>query len=263
MTGINSTRVAIVTGAGQGIGRAIAHRLARDGFRLALADVSGNAKALDGVVTEVGKFGTKAISLPCDVRKKEDVDGLVAETAKELGQVNVMVANAGIAPTDSFMDIEPKFFDNLYEVNVRGVLFSYQAAARQMIAQGGGGKLIAACSVSGIGVGIHQTAYCSSKFAVRAINQGAALELGKYGITANVYCPGPVLTDMWKKIDDDFVTLDGKNSGGRTKELADLSPLGRCAEPEDIAKLVGFLAGPDSDFVNGQAMQCNGGAWLS
>lgn len=88
MTGINSARVAIVTGAGQGIGRAIAHRLARDGFRLALADVSGNAKALDGVVAEVGKFGTKAISLPCDVRKKEDVDGLVAETAKQLGQVN-------------------------------------------------------------------------------------------------------------------------------------------------------------------------------
>ncbi|KAL1404880.1 hypothetical protein Q8F55_008491 [Vanrija albida] len=254
-------KVAIVTGAAQGIGRAIALRLAREGFVLALADVPGARDKLDGAVAEVGG---RAIAVECDVRHKAEVDALVAAAVDAFGRLDVMVANAGIAPTDTFLDLTVDAYDTLYAINQRGVLLCYQAAARQFIAQGGGGKLIAACSVSGFDTQLHQTGYCSTKFAVRSLNQGAARELGRYGITANVYCPGTVNTPMWQKMDEAFVGEDGARAPGvLTQRKIDATPLGRIAETEDVADLVAFLAGPGSNFVSGQAIQVCGGEYVT
>ncbi|TXT04802.1 hypothetical protein VHUM_04070 [Vanrija humicola] len=253
---MTTTKVAIVTGAAQGIGRAIALRLAADGFSVAVADIPAAGDLLASVVAEIEAAGGAAVAVRCDVRHKAEVDFLVQAAVNAFGRLDVMVANAGIAPTDTFLDITPALFDNLYAVNVRGVLFCYQAAARQFIAQGGGGKLLAACSVSGFDTQLHQTAYCSSKFAVRSLNQGAARELGKHGITANAYCPGTVNKPMWQAMDAAYIGDDGRPAPGvLTQRKIDGTPLGRIAEPEDVAALVGFLASPASDFVSGQAIQ--------
>ncbi|KAL1410468.1 hypothetical protein Q8F55_004479 [Vanrija albida] len=256
-------RVAIVTGAAQGIGRAIALRLAKDGFDLALADLQSSRGKLDAVGAEVRALGGASVEIECDVRSEADVYALVEGAVAALGGLDVMIANAGIAPTKMFLDNTTEFLDTMYQINVRGVMYCYQAAAKRMIAQGRGGKLIAACSISGITATEGQSAYCASKFAVRALNQGAAIELGKHGITANVYCPGPVMTDMWAAIDKDMTREHGESEGTLSAAMAARSPLGRNAEPEDIANLVSFLAGPDSGYITAQAIQASGGIWMS
>ncbi|TXT11182.1 hypothetical protein VHUM_01933 [Vanrija humicola] len=255
MPASQARRVAIVTGAAQGIGRAIALRLAKDGFDLALADLKPSRGKLDAVAAEVQALGAKTAQIDCDVRSEADVYALVEGAVAALGDLDVMIANAGIAPAKMFLDNTTEFMDNLYQINVRGVMYCYQAAAKQMIKQGHGGKLIAACSISGITTTEGQSAYCATKFAVRALNQGAAIELGKHGITANVYCPGPVLTDMWAAIDKDMAKEHGAKEGELSAAMAKRSPLGRNAEPEDIAALVSFLAGPDSGYITAQAIQ--------
>ncbi|WWD17293.1 hypothetical protein CI109_101733 [Kwoniella shandongensis] len=256
-------RVAIVTGAAQGIGRAISLRLASEGFSLGIADLSSSIDKLQDVVREVEQMGVRCVAIPTDVSKEKDVYELVAQTVTALGRLDVMVANAGIAPVASFLEMTPELLDTIYSVNVRGVFLCYQAAAKQMIKQGKGGRLIAACSTSGLRTGPNVSGYCSSKFAVRALNQGAALEFGKYGITANVYCPTVVETDMWKNIDEHITNMQGIEAGTYTQKRRDLNPMRRNATPEDIAGMVAFLASKDASFVSGQAMQVTGADWLS
>ncbi|WRT66378.1 uncharacterized protein IL334_003333 [Kwoniella shivajii] len=256
-------KVAIITGAAQGIGRAIALRLAQDGFDICIADLPSSQALLDKVAGEIKDIGVRALAVHVDVSAEKDVYGMVDKTVEILGRVDVMVANAGIAPVVPFLELKVETLDKVYAVNVRGVLLCYQAAAKQMIKQGEGGRLVGACSMSGLRTGPNMSAYCASKFAVRAINQGAALEFGKYNITANVYCPTVVETEMWEKIDSQMADMKGMVKGEYTEKRASLNPLGRNAKPEDIASMVSFLAGKDSSFVTGQAMQVTGGDWLS
>ncbi|WVQ81988.1 hypothetical protein IAT38_004115 [Cryptococcus sp. DSM 104549] len=217
-TTTNPRRVAIITGAAQGIGKAIAIRLAKEGFDLALADLSSSTEQLEKVVEAVNAAGVKAVAVPTDVSQEEDVYALVEKTVELLGRLDVMVANAGIAPVVSFLDMKPETLDKLYSVNVRGVFLCYQAAAKQMIKQGDGGRLIAACSTSGLRTGPNVSGYCSTKFAVRALNQGAALEFGQFGITANVYCPTVVETEMWANIDKEITGKTGAEEGSYTQK---------------------------------------------
>lgn len=142
MAGNATNKVAIVTGAAKGIGQAIAVRLASDGYAVAVADLSSAKAGAEGVVGEITKAGGKAVFIACDVRSKAEVDALVASTVQQLGRVDCMVANAGIAPVGPFMELGEDTLDSLMDVNVKGVLWCYQAAARAMIEQGGGGKLI-------------------------------------------------------------------------------------------------------------------------
>ncbi|KAK8864411.1 hypothetical protein IAR55_001659 [Kwoniella newhampshirensis] len=256
-------RVAIVTGAAQGIGRAISLRLATEGFEVALADLSTSSDKLQEVSRDIKKIGGRSVTIPTDVTVEAEVYALVSKTVEELGRLDVMVANAGIAPVCPFLEMKPELLDKIFSVNVRGVFLCYQAAAKQMIKQGSGGRLIAACSTSGLRTGPNVSGYCASKFAVRALNQGAALEFGKYGITANVYCPTVVETDMWKNIDAEITSMQGIEAGTYTQKRRDVNPLGRNATPEDIAGMVAFLASKDASFVSGQAMQVTGGDWLS
>lgn len=137
-------KVAIVTGAAQGIGEAIALRLARDGYDIALADLERSIEGLERVslAVQAVRDGARTTCIACDVRKKTDVDAMVAKTVSDLGRVDCMVANAGICPVGPFLDLTEEVFDNITAVNVKGVIFCYQAAARQMIKQGWGGRLI-------------------------------------------------------------------------------------------------------------------------
>jgi meso-butanediol dehydrogenase/(S,S)-butanediol dehydrogenase/diacetyl reductase len=260
-TGSNDARVALVTGAGAGIGRAIALRLAADGFDVVVNDINPAAAAT--VADEVRNAGRRAIDVCGDVSSKEFVDDLVARTAAELGSLDVLVANAGINIIKPFVDFTEQDLRKIFEINVFGVFYCVQAAARQMIAQGRGGKIINAASAGGKRGYELLGAYSATKFATVSITQTAALEFAKHGITVNAYCPGAVDTDMWEMIDETIGGINQVAKGETVKARIAKIPLGRMALPDDVAKLVSFLASDKSDYMTGQSLVLDGGVILS
>lgn len=251
-------RTAIITGAGQGIGRGIALRLAQDGLHLTLADL--NQAGVEAVSAEIAAAGGVSRSAHVDVTSAESVERLVAGHVAAYGGLDVMVANAGIAITAHFVDTVPEDIDRSMAVNVRGVFNCYKAASAQMIAQGRGGRLIAAGSVSAHKGGEWQCAYVASKFAVRGLTQTVALELAKYGITANLYSPGATRTAMYDAIDEAVSQTMGTPRGSEIAKVAAEIPLGRMAVPDDIAKVVSFIASEDSAYMTGQSLVVSGGS---
>ncbi|TFY66507.1 hypothetical protein EVG20_g4581 [Dentipellis fragilis] len=251
----SSKGVALVTGAGQGIGRAIAIRLATDGFDIAVNDIPSNKERLDAVVEEVKAKGQKVIQVFADVSKESQVKAMVEEVVEKLGRLDVMVANAAVVVQKAFLDTTVEDVDFMHAVNVRGPFLCYKYAAQQMIAQGRGGRIIGACSNAGKKGMIHLSAYSASKFAVRGLTQVSAIELGRHGITVNAYAPGPTRTDMY---------FNGKKSYLGTPEEFDAlinqgSALGHIGEPEDLASLVSFLASKDGRHITGQTINVDGG----
>lgn len=251
--------VAHVTGAARGIGRSIALRLAADGHDVAVSDLPSMRTELEATAADVEAAGVRSHALAGDVSQHGDVQALVRETASALGSLDVMVANAGIAQTKALLDVAPEDYDRVHAINGRGVFLCYTEAARQMIAQGGGGKIIGAASIAAhkgfplLGV------YCSSKFAVRALTQAAAQEWAPHGITVNAYCPGIVDTTMWEEIDSDLGAINQVGKGESMKAMAAGIALGRVSTGDDVAGLVSYLAGPDSDYMTGQAVLVDGG----
>ena len=250
-------KVAIVTGGARGIGRAISLRLAEDGAAVAVADL--NEEGAGGVANEIVSAGGRAVPAHVDVTERESVEALVERTARELGRVDVMVANAGIIQVKPFLDLTTEDWEQTFAVNVRGVFHSLQAAAKQMVEQGQGGRLLATASIAAKMGSPYQAHYQSSKAAVVGVVRSVAWELGKHGITVNCYCPGVVDTDMWKYIDVERGKLMGRAPGELLKEMASRNPLGRVEVPEDVAPLVSFLASEESRFITGQAINVCGG----
>ncbi|MGH3086716.1 MAG: acetoin reductase [Rubrobacteraceae bacterium] len=262
--GNGSGRVALVTGAARGIGRGIALRLAEDGLDVAVNDLESMKGELDGVAKEIEAKGVRSAAAAADVSSKDEVDGMVKSVADELGSLDVMVANAGIAQVKPILDVSPEDLDRMMAVNVKGVALCYQAAARQMIEQGNGGKIIGAASIAahkGFGLLGH---YSASKFAVRGLTQAAAQEWAEHGITVNAYCPGIVDTAMWELIDEEIGKLQGAEKGEVMQQFADsLITLGRVQTPEDVASFVSYLASKDSDYMTGQSVMIDGGIIFS
>ncbi|KAJ7155280.1 hypothetical protein C8R46DRAFT_1356498 [Mycena filopes] len=186
-----SQGVALVTGAAQGIGHAIALQLAADGFDVALNDVAAKSAQLEGVKKEVTDLGRKATVVTADISVDAEVKAMVAATVEALGGLDVMVANAGVCkPRGSLVDLEADEWDATFAVNGRGTFLCYKYAGKQMIAQGRGGRIIGASSGAGKQAYPSLPDYSASKFAVRGLTQSAALEFGKHGITVNAYAPG-------------------------------------------------------------------------
>ena len=184
-----ASRIALITGAARGIGRGIAERLASDGLDVAVNDIEENENELEEVAESIRGTGRRALAVTADVSDPGEVKGMVGRVADELGRLDVMVANAGIAQVKPLLEVTPEDFDGLMSVNLRGVFLCYQAAAKQMIRQGGGGKIIGAASIAahkGFAMLGH---YSASKWAVRGLTQAAAQEWAEYGITVNAYCP--------------------------------------------------------------------------
>jgi meso-butanediol dehydrogenase/(S,S)-butanediol dehydrogenase/diacetyl reductase len=250
-------KVALVTGAGQGIGRAIALRLASDGADIAIADL--NDEKTRAVAEEVQKLGRKATTFKADVSDRSQVYAAVDHTEKELGGFDIIVNNAGIAQVKAIADVEPAEVEQIFKVNVNGVLWGIQAAAKKFMERRRKGKIISASSIAGhdgfelLGV------YSATKFAVRALTQAAAKEYASHGITVNAYCPGIVGTDMWVTIDKRMAEITGAEVGVTYKKYVEGIALGRAQTPEDVAAFVSFLAGPDSDYMTGQAPLIDGG----
>ncbi|KAA5971575.1 (S)-acetoin forming diacetyl reductase [Pantoea sp. M_9] len=251
------TRVALVTGAGQGIGAAIARRLAQDGFAVAVSDY--NAQTAQQVADQIVSAGGNAIALQADVAQREQVFGAVEEARQRLGGFDVIVNNAGVAPSTPIAEITEEVVDKVYNINVKGVIWGIQAAVQAFAAEGHGGKIINACSQAGHTGNPELAVYSSSKFAVRGLTQTAARDLAAAGITVNAFCPGIVKTPMWEAIDRQISAAAGQPEGYGTQEFAKRITLGRLSEPEDVAACVAFLAGPDSDYMTGQSLLIDGG----
>ncbi|KJY51037.1 3-oxoacyl-acyl carrier protein reductase [Bombilactobacillus mellis] len=247
-------RVAIVTGAGQGIGAGIAKQLAADGLTVAVADLKeDNAKK---VAAEIGQ-GAQGYFV--DVAQKQSVFDLVAAVVKDFEHLDVMVNNAGIAKIGPLIDAEEKDISQILDINVKGDIYGIQAAAKQFQKQKTGGKIINACSIAG-----HQGfemlgIYSATKFAVRGLTQTAAQELAKDKITVNAYCPGIVLTPMWDQIDAEMAKIYNLPLGASLQKNIDSIALGRGETPADVANLVSFLADPKSDYITGQSIIVDGG----
>jgi len=248
-----SAKVAIVTGAGAGIGRAIALRLARDGMDVAAADI--NLPAAEAVAQEIRTLGRRSLAVMVDVSKPAQVYRMVDEVVQALGRLDVMVANAGVVKGMPLQEVTEEVWDLHMDVNAKGVFFCDQAAAVQMIKQGRGGKIINASSGAGRRGSRNMSPYSASKFAVVGITQSFAAELAPHQITVNAYCPGIVDTPMWKGLDQDFEKIGAE----RMAQKVAGTPLGRVQYPEDVANLVSFLASDQSDFITGQAIIQDGG----
>ncbi|MEK8069846.1 acetoin reductase [Rhodococcoides navarretei] len=247
----------LVTGAGQGIGRAIALRLANDGHDIALADL--NEDKISGVADEVRRTGSKATTFVADVSDRDQVFAAVEHTHEALGGFDVIVNNAGIAQVAPLDDVRPEDVAKIWAVNVDGVLWGIQAAAATFKALGQKGKIINASSIAGHDGFAMLGVYSATKFAVRALTQAAAKEYAAEGITVNAYCPGVVGTDMWVTIDKRFAELTGAAEGETYDKFVGGIALGRAQTPEDVAAFVSYLAGPDSDYMTGQAPLIDGG----
>lgn len=255
----NESRVALITGAGRGIGRAIAERLADDGLDIIVADIPDAQSNIDEVVSAVESRGRRAVGVTGDVADPDDVARIITEGTEALGNLSVFIANAGIAQVDEILDVKPDDLDRIIDVNIKGVYYCYQAAARQFIAQGTGGKIIAAASIVAFRPFPVLASYSATKWAVRGLTQAAAMEFAKHRITVNAYAPGVVGTAMWDLIDERLTERDGKPRGSALKAQVDNILAGRVSEPADVAKLVSYLSGPDSDHMTGQTVLIDGG----
>jgi NAD(P)-dependent dehydrogenase (short-subunit alcohol dehydrogenase family) len=232
----------VVTGGAQGIGREIVTAFAAEGARVAVLD-----RLVDEAQSVAGETG--GISVQCDLEDAASTTAAMDTAIGELGGIDVLVNNAGVFRITPLLDISPDEWDWIFAVNVRAMLLTIQVAARTMIAQGGGGKIVNMASMGGKVGAPGQAHYAASKAAVISLTQVSAGELGGHGITVNSICPGYVLTDM--------------GAAGRTPEMVAewtaKSPLGRLGRPADVAAMALFLASGDADYCTGQALNVTGG----
>ncbi|CAF1295251.1 unnamed protein product [Rotaria sordida] len=256
---------ALITGAAQGIGRAIAFRLAKDGFNVAVNDIEKNSSKLNQVKQEIENIGRKSVAIIADVSQDKQVQSMMNNAREKLGNLNVVVANAGICQIKPMIEISADDWDKIFALNMRGVFLCYREAAKIMIEQGKGGKIIGACSTAGYSSHTMAAHYIASKWGVRGLTQATALELAKYNIKVNAYCPGITETDMMQSINEIMTKYreKQKEKGEKVDEVKNMPAFDRLGQPEDIANLVSFLASKDSDYITGQSIMVNGGAAFS
>ncbi|KAH7232025.1 hypothetical protein B0J15DRAFT_433004 [Fusarium solani] len=253
-------RTVIVTGSARGIGKAIALRLAEDGYDVCINDIQANKAGIDEAVSEIRKLGRRAYGHAADISDLAQVEEMVAASVRELGPLTTMVANAGIAQVKPILDVTTDDLRRMFDINVFGTFNCYSVAAKQMIKQGSPGKLIGAASIAAMKSFPMLSHYSASKFAVRGFTQAFAMEMAPHKITVNAYAPGIVGTAMWDLIDEELAKVHGAKKGDMIKKHSDdLISLGRTSVPEDVAKMVSFLSGPDSDYVTGQTLVVDGG----
>lgn len=282
-------RVAIITGSGQGIGKGIAKRLAREGASVVIAEYNPETAAT--TVQEIEAEGGQVLAYAIDVSSVLAVRQMVADVVARFGHIDILVNNAGIVQTKPMMDLTEEDWDRIIAVNQRGSFFCLQAVSEQMIrqvpeavrqaaekpadimnikseeasnigmadSQKNYGKIVNLSSIAGRRGRPLSTHYAASKAAIISITQSAALALAPYRITVNAICPGIVPTPMWEQIDEERGELFGAKPGEAANAFVNIVPLKRAATAEDIAGAVAFFCSDDADYITGQALNVDGG----
>jgi meso-butanediol dehydrogenase/(S,S)-butanediol dehydrogenase/diacetyl reductase len=251
----------VITGAAQGIGLGIAERLAGEGAHVCVADL--NADGAEKAAAAIREAGGSAVAAAGNVAKRADVRLMIDACVEEFGGLDVMFNNAGFNKPEPFLDITEDVWQQIMDVNALGVLLGCQEAAKTMIAQGTGGKIVNTASIAGRQGFPSFVPYCVSKFAVVAITQGAARALAAHDITVNAFAPGVVATPLWDKLDQDLMDIgDSERPGQAMEEFSAGILRGRAAEPADVAGTARFLASTDSDYMTGQVVMIDGGMVL-
>ncbi|MEM8922943.1 MAG: SDR family oxidoreductase [Actinomycetota bacterium] len=247
-------KVAVITGAGGGIGRATAARLAAEGARLVCVDLPGDA--LERTVSELTDGGASAQAVAADVSRSDEVAGYVERTMTEFGRLDVLFNNAGIEGAVTSLEQYPEdVFDNVIAVNLKGVWLAMRHAADAM-RQGGGGAIVNTSSVAGLSGTPNLIAYNASKHAVVGMTKTAALELAPAGIRVNAVCPAPIETRMMRSLETQLAPDDPEEI---KKVVTTGLPLGRYGEPEEVAALVAFLCSHEAGFITGGIYPIDGG----
>jgi glucose 1-dehydrogenase len=242
-------KAAIVTGGNSGIGKAIVLALAEEGANIAI-DYVVHPEATEALERQIMALGDKAIGVDADVSKVDEVQMLIDETVKAFGCVDIMVNNAGIETRTSTLDTTEEQFDRVMNINLKSAFFGTQIAAKQMIKQGTGGRIINVTSVHEDWPMPGNTPYCLSKGGMRMLTRTAGLELARHNILVVGVGPGAV---------DTPINLSTVQNPGLLKQLDDAIPLGRMAKPEEIARLVAFLAGDGATYITATTIFADGG----
>ena len=282
-------QVAIVTGSGQGIGKGIAKRLAREGATVVIAEF--NTETAAAAVQAIENENGRAMAYPVDISDAPAVQKMVADVVAKFGHINILVNNAGIVQTKPMMDLTEEDWDRIIAVNQRGTFFCLQAVAAQMIkqapeavrqaaetpadimnikpdentvletsdSQASYGKIVNLSSIAGRRGRPLSAHYAASKAAIINITQSAALALAPYKITVNAICPGIVPTPMWEQIDKERGHLFGAKPGQAANAFVNIVPLKRAATAEDIAGVVAFFCSDEANYITGQALNVDGG----
>src|SRR6266704_5531050 len=249
-------QVAIVTGAGRGIGRATALELARLGADIVIAELDQNGA--DGTAKLVKDLGRRAAVIPTDVTKRAELKAMAERTQSQFGRIDILVNNAGIYRAAATLDVTEEHWDAIMTINAKAVFFATQAVLPTMIAQHRG-NIVSLASMAGKIGSRTNLPYNVSKAAVISMTKSLALAHAADGIRANCVCPGFVETDMWDKVSRDQGALLGMSPAEFTKARLNSVPLGRMETPEDVANVIGFLASPKSAYMTGQALSVDGG----
>jgi meso-butanediol dehydrogenase/(S,S)-butanediol dehydrogenase/diacetyl reductase len=264
-------KIAIVTGAGQGIGRGVAAWLAQEGATVVIAEY--NAENANSAAAEIG---SSALAYPVDIADVNAVNGMVQAVVEKFGRIDILVNNAGLNRPASLFDLTPENWDSVFNVNLRGLFFCLQAVAKQMVAQipdevkqagradRSYGKIVNFSSIAGRRGRPFDPAYSATKWGVISVTQSAALYLAPYNINVNAVCPGLVPTPMWENIDRvQGVQRQGLQPGEWMDKTISSIPLRRASTPADVAAAVSFLCSSDADYITGQALNVDGGVELN
>jgi NAD(P)-dependent dehydrogenase (short-subunit alcohol dehydrogenase family) len=252
-----SGQIALVTGAGQGIGKASALALARAGADVVAADI--NSETAKETAAGITALGRRSLALQADIGSVADIDRMVAEAVAAFGRIDILVNNAGVTRRAYIMDLTEEDWDRIHRVNAKGVFFCLQRVAREMIPRRSG-RIINIASIAGKGfAGTSNAIYAASKGAVISLTKTAAQQLGPHNLNVNAVCPGIVRTKLY----DDLIRVIAQKESISTDEALrralKIVPLERANEPEDIAAMIVFLASPGARNITGQSLNVDGG----
>jgi meso-butanediol dehydrogenase / (S,S)-butanediol dehydrogenase / diacetyl reductase len=254
-------RVVVVTGGAGGIGAAACRAIAAEGGKVIVADL--DAAAAQNVAQAIVAEGGVADSVGVDVTDRSQVQAMIQKAVERFGELNVIFNNAGMNRPRNFMEIDEENFEQIVRVNTWGVIVCTQEAAKQMIAQGSGGKIINTGSIASRQGFWDFVPYCVAKFGTLAVTQATARGLIEHGITVNAFAPGVVDTPMWVGLNEDIRAIhDQPSDADPMRDFATGTLIGRPAAPEELAPFLVYLASPESDYMTGQMYMVDGGQIL-